>query len=164
MRARLTASAVTAIVVSAGTLTGCSGDTVRGAVGEITRDAAQQALEDATGGTVSLNFGDGATVPSDWPDAVPVPEGELTAAAVAGAGWTVATTGPSLDLTDYVDALEQAGFEEDTGAAVGDAVSGARYRDGAYVVDVAWASQPGGDSGLMTVVVAPEGASASPTP
>ena len=75
---------VTALVVSAGTLTGCSSEGIGGAVGEIARESAQKAVEDATGGDVSLNFGDGATLPADWPAAVPVPEGELSAAAVTG--------------------------------------------------------------------------------
>ncbi|WP_084130378.1 hypothetical protein [Demequina sp. NBRC 110055] len=161
MRARVTASAVTALVVSAGTLTGCSSEGIGGAVGEIARDSAQQAVEDATGGDVSLNFGEGATLPSDWPTAVPVPEGELSAAAVTGSGWTVATTGPSLEMTDYAAALEEAGFTESRGGSVADAASGARYSDGDYRVDIAWAGEPGGDTGLLTVVVA--GASVDPS-
>ncbi len=162
MRARVTASAVTALVVSAGTLTGCSSDGIGGAVGEIARESAQRAVDDATGGDVSLNFGEGATLPEDWPAAVPVPEGDLSAAAVTGSGWTVATTGPSLEMTDYTAALEEAGFAETGGAGI-DAASAARYSDGEYKVDIAWAGEPGGDTGLLTVVVAPEGSSPSPS-
>ncbi|MFV0633142.1 hypothetical protein [Demequina sp.] len=154
---RLAATAATT-ALSAVFLAGCSAEDLGGAVGQIAKDAAQQAVEDATGGDVSVNFGDGANLPADWPATVPAPEGELAAAAVTGTGWTVAASGSSLEMTDYVAALTDAGFVEDNSVSVSDAVGGERYSDGTHVVDVAWAAQPGGDSGFLTVVVAPEGA------
>ncbi|GMA36764.1 hypothetical protein [Demequina litorisediminis] len=73
MRLAATAAVTT---LSATMLAGCSAEGLGDAVGTFARDSAQQAVEDATGGDISLNFGDGATLPADWPDSIPVPEGE----------------------------------------------------------------------------------------
>ncbi|MFV0286153.1 MAG: hypothetical protein ACK5IM_07160 [Demequina sp.] len=154
MRLAATAAVTT---LSATMLAGCSAEGLGDAVGTFARDSAQQAVEDATGGDISLNFGDGATLPADWPDSIPVPEGELAAAAVTGEGWTIAATAPSLTLTDYVEQLEDAGFTASASGSVGDAASTHHLSDGTHAVTTAWAAEPGGDSGLITVVVAPAG-------
>ncbi|WP_143340415.1 hypothetical protein [Demequina sp. NBRC 110057] len=154
---RLAATAATVTTLSAGFLAGCSADDLGSTVATYARDAAQQAVEDATGGDVSLNFGDGATLPTDWPESIPVPDGELAAAATTGEGWTIATTGPSLALTDYVEQLEDAGFSDAGSGSAGDAATAHHMSDGEHAVTAAWASEPGGDSGLITVVVAPAG-------
>ncbi|WP_084039488.1 hypothetical protein [Demequina sp. NBRC 110053] len=157
MRLAATAAATT---LSVALLAGCSAEGLEGAASEFAGDAAQQALDEVTGGGVSVDLGDGATLPEDWPAGLPAPAGELAAAAATGAGWTVAATGPSLEMTDYVAALEEAGFAIDQDVAVAGSVTAQRLSDGAHVVDVAWAAQPGSDAGLLTVIVMPEGGAA----
>ncbi|GMA36763.1 hypothetical protein GCM10025876_29670 [Demequina litorisediminis] len=53
--------------------------------------------------------------------------------------------------------LEDAGFTASASGAVGDAASTHHLSDGTHSVTTAWAAEPGGDSGLITVVVAPTG-------
>lgn len=146
---------IPAVMVTSVALTGCTSDGWTGDLADAAGSAAGNAIEEATGGDVSVNLGDGASVPSDWPESVPVPAMELSAAAVTGSGWTAAATGPSLAFDDYVEELEMAGFEAAGGVAHEDAARSDKLSDGTHDVVVVWAKEPGGDSGLLTITVTP---------
>ncbi|WP_062076648.1 hypothetical protein [Demequina globuliformis] len=147
-----------AVLFTSVTLTGCASggwtEDLGNAAASAAGSAAEQALQDATGGDVSVNLGNGASVPSDWPDSVPVPDLELAAASVTGSGWTAVAPAPALAFDDYVDELEHAGFSSIGDISMEDAAKTDRLDDGSHEVTVAWAKEPGGDSGLLTVTVA----------
>lgn len=150
-------AAISAAILGSVALSGCSGDGFGDAVGELAQDAAEQAINEATGGEASINLGDGASLPASWPETVPAPEFELQAAAATGSGWTAAATAPSLSVDDYVAQLEDAGFTAGSDVSVQDAARSENLTDGNYSVTASWAKEPGGDSGLLTVVVTEAG-------
>lgn len=99
-----------AFVVAAAGLTllaGCS-------VGDSVRETVNGAVQDATGGNVSL----GGELPTDWPAEIPVIEGEvLFATGGVGesgvGGWVVTVNATSTSPLEYARAqLVEAGFTE----------------------------------------------------
>jgi len=105
-----------AALLAAGTgLAGCSDSQVQSAV--------NGAVQDATGGDVSL----GGALPDGWPSEIPVIEGEIKFGAGnttnGDQGWVVTVASTEADpLADAKQRLVDAGFEPDTStsANVGD--------------------------------------------
>ncbi|TFD26908.1 hypothetical protein [Cryobacterium cryoconiti] len=112
---RLRVLAVTMAVAGMAVLSGCSGETVGNAV--------DGAVNEATGGDVSL----GGQLPEGWPGEIPVIEGNIGFGAsntADGDGWVVTVTSSAADpLADATAKLEAAGFSADTAATanIGDA-------------------------------------------
>ncbi|WP_061960610.1 hypothetical protein [Demequina flava] len=144
---------VPAIMVTSVALTGCSNGGWADDIADAAGSAAENAVENATGGDVSVNLGNGASVPANWPQTVPVPDLELTAAGTTGSGWSTAAAAPALAFDDYVDELTHSGFESVGDISVEDAARTERLSDGDHEVTVAWAKEPGGESGLLSVTV-----------
>ena len=113
---RVRVLAVTMAVAGMAVLSGCSGETVGNAV--------DGAVNEATGGDVSL----GGQLPEGWPEEIPVIDGNIGFGASNTAdgdrGWVVTVTSGAADpLADATAKLEAAGFSADTSntANVGDA-------------------------------------------
>ena len=73
----------------------------------------EEAIESATGGDVSIG-----ELPDDFPDSVPLIEGEISVGAGGGTsgaeGWVVAVTSTAADpVGDAIAELEAAGFTRD---------------------------------------------------
>ncbi|MCM3656167.1 hypothetical protein M3147_02765 [Agromyces mediolanus] len=128
-RLRLGVLAATA-VFAATALTGCFANPVE----DLVNQGIEGAVEEATGGDVSL----GGELPADFPDDVPLVDGEIVfAAGTAGEGWLVTMTSSSADpVADAVAALEAAGFAPDTTLSGADA-GAAVYANATYLVLVA---------------------------
>ncbi|MDQ0892842.1 hypothetical protein [Agromyces ramosus] len=95
--------------VSATLLTGCFANPIE----DLVNQGVEGAVEDATGGDVSL----GGELPADFPTSVPLVEGEVAFGAGAGGaeGWIVMITSTAADpVADAAAALEGAGFTKDT--------------------------------------------------
>ena len=113
---RVRVLAVTLAVAGMAVLSGCSGETVGTAV--------DGAVNEATGGDVSL----GGQLPEWWPTEIPVIDGNIGFGASNTAdgdrGWVVTVTTSVADpLADATAKLEAAGFSADTGntANIGEA-------------------------------------------
>jgi hypothetical protein len=123
--------ALLALLVSGPMLAGCTDAGVQ--------DAVNGAVQDATGGDVSL----GGTLPDGWPAEIPVIEGEIKFGAgntIDGdQGWVVTVASSAADpLADAKQALLDAGFETDTSgsANVGD-VGVVALKNATYAVMIA---------------------------
>ena len=98
-------------------LTGCFGNPLENLVNQGVEDA----VEGVTGGEVSVE----GELPADFPESVPLIDGDIGLAAGTGSseGWMVVVTSSAADpLADATAALEEAGFVEDTtvsGAGLG---------------------------------------------
>lgn len=95
--------------VTATLLSGCFANPVE----ELVNRGVEDAVEQATGGDVSL----GGELPADFPTSVPLVDGDVAFAAGAGGseGWIVMITSKTPDaLADAAAALEGAGFTQDT--------------------------------------------------
>lgn len=103
-----TSRAAMAVVIAgltASLLTGCFGNPVE--------DLVNRGVEGATGGEVSLD----GELPSDFPESVPLVDGDISFAGGSGGGegWIVMVTSDAADpVADARAALEDAGFAEDT--------------------------------------------------
>ncbi|WP_173924447.1 hypothetical protein [Agromyces sp. Marseille-P2726] len=108
----------------------------------------EEAIESQTGGEVNLD----GELPSNFPESVPLIDGDVTFAAGAGGeeGWVVIISSSAADgVADAVTALEGAGFSEDR-SATGPVGTVAAYSDSEYVVFLA------GDGNAVTYTVAPK--------
>ncbi len=107
-----TSRAAMAVVIAgltASLLTGCFGNPVE----DLVNRGVEGAVEGATGGEVSLD----GELPSDFPESVPLIDGEISFAGGSGGGegWIVMVTSDAADpIADARAALESAGFTEDT--------------------------------------------------
>jgi hypothetical protein len=107
-----TSRAAMAVVIAgltASLLTGCFGNPVE----DLVNQGVEDAVEGATGGEVSLD----GELPADFPDSVPLVDGEISFAGGSGGGegWIVMVTSDAADpVADARAALEGAGFAEDT--------------------------------------------------
>lgn len=125
------AIAVAIAGITASLLTGCFGNPVE----DLVNRGVEDAIEDATGGDVSL----GGELPADFPTSVPIIDGDISVAAGAGGteGWIVVITSSASDpVAEAASALGGAGFTEDTtvsGAGMGAKV----YSNAEYLVLVA---------------------------
>lgn len=129
----LTRSAIAVVIagVTATLLTGCFGNPVE----DLVQQGVEEAVEDATGGDVSL----GGELPADFPTSVPLVDGDISLAAGTGGaeGWVVVITSSASDpVADAASALEGAGFTEDT-AVTGAGVGAKVYSNAEYIVLVA---------------------------
>lgn len=115
-----TSRAAIAVVIAgltASLLTGCFGNPVE----DLVNQGVEDAVEGATGGEVSLD----GELPSDFPESVPLIDGEISFAGGSGGGqgWIVTLTSDAADpIADAKAALEGGGFTEDTtvsGAGMG---------------------------------------------
>ena len=116
------AMAIAIAGVTASLLTGCFANPVE----ELVNRSVEGAVEEATGGDVSLS----GELPADFPAEVPVIEGKIGLSAGAGGaeGWVVAITGTSGDaLAEAAAELEAAGYTEDTAVSGGQVYTGADY-------------------------------------
>ncbi|MEV1130347.1 hypothetical protein [Agromyces sp. NPDC049794] len=138
------AMAVAIAGVTASLLTGCFANPIE----ELVNRSVEGAVEEATGGDVSLS----GELPADFPAEVPVLEGKIGLSAGAGGteGWIIAVTTTSSDaLADAAGELEAAGFTEDTSVSGGQL--GAKvYTGSAYLVLLA------GEGSTVTYTVTPK--------
>ncbi len=88
---------VALVMIAAGAVSACGSnpvkDAVDGAVGNAVENGVEQAVGAAAGdGTdIDLDFdGGGASLPDNFPDDIPRPDGKLTAAVSSADGWTLA--------------------------------------------------------------------------
>lgn len=138
------AIAVAIAGITASLLTGCFGNPVE----DLVNRGVEDAIEDATGGDVSL----GGELPADFPTSVPIIDGDISVAAGAGGaeGWIVVVTSSASDpVAEAASALEGAGFTEDTtvsGAGMGAKV----YSNAEYLVLVA------GEGDTVSYTVTPQ--------
>ncbi|KRC58633.1 hypothetical protein ASE14_18980 [Agromyces sp. Root81] len=115
-------AAVTALLLS-----GCFANP-----GDLVNKGVEDAIEDATGGDVSL----GGELPADFPESVALIDGDIAFAAGAGGseGWIVMISSSAADpVGDAAAKLEAAGFTKDTTLS-GDAASALVYSDSEYLV------------------------------
>lgn len=127
--------AATAAVIAALTATLLSGCFPN--PGDLVNRGVEDAIEDATGGEVSL----GGELPADFPDSVELIEGEIGFAAGGEAGgtsgWTVMITSTAADpVAEAAAKLEAAGFAQDTSLA-GQDTGAVVFTNGEYLVLVA---------------------------
>lgn len=143
-RLRLGLLAATALV-AATALTGCFANPVE----DLVNQGIEGAVEEATGGDVSL----GGELPADFPAEVPLPDGEIVfAAGTAGEGWIVTMTSAAADpVADAAAALEGAGFTVDTTLSGTDAGASV-YTNEKYLVVVAG----DGENVAFTVTAKPQ--------
>ena len=100
--------------------------------GDLVNKGVEDAIEDATGGDVSL----GGELPADFPESVALIDGDIAFAAGAGGseGWIVMIQSSAADpVADAAAKLEAAGFTEDTTLS-GDNASAVVYSNGEYIV------------------------------
>lgn len=117
--------------VTATLLTGCLGNPVE----ELVQRGVEGAVEEATGGDVSL----GGELPAGFPTSVPLVDGDISLAAGAGGteGWVVVITSSAAEpVADAAAALEAAGFAVDTSVA-GAGMGATVYSNAEYIVLVA---------------------------
>ncbi|MDF2574971.1 MAG: hypothetical protein K0S05_1883 [Agromyces sp.] len=138
------AMAIAIAGVTASLLTGCFANPVE----ELVNRSVEGAVEEATGGDVSLS----GELPADFPAEVPVIEGKIGLSAGAGGaeGWVVAITGTSSDaLAEAAAELEAAGYTEDT-AVSGGQVGAKVYTGADYLVLLA------GEGSTVSYTVTPK--------
>lgn len=138
------AMAVAIAGVTASLLTGCFANPVE----ELVNRSVEGAVEEATGGDVSLS----GELPADFPAEVPVIEGKigLSAGAAGAEGWVVAvTTTSSGALADAAAELEAAGYTEDTSLS-GDQLGAKVYTGADYLVLLA------GEGSTVSYTVTPK--------
>lgn len=138
------AIAITIAGLTATLLTGCFGNPVENLVNQGIEDA----VEDATGGDVNLD----GELPADFPESVPVIDGDINLAAGTGGseGWVVVITSSAADpVAEAATALEGAGFTEDTSVSAG-GLGGVAYSNDEFIVLLA------GEGGTVTYTVTPK--------
>ncbi|WP_147305682.1 hypothetical protein [Agromyces sp. Root1464] len=130
-------------VLTATTLSGCFPNP-----GDLVNQGVEDAIEEATGGDVSL----GGELPADFPESVALIDGDISFAggAPGGEGWVVMISSSAADpVADAAAKLEAAGFTEDT-TLNGDTASAVVYSDGEYLVLIA------GDGDVVSYTVTPQ--------
>jgi hypothetical protein len=131
-------------VLTATVLSGCSIPNP----GDLVNKGVEGAIEDATGGDVSLS----GELPADFPASVVLIDGDISFSAGAGGaeGWVVMVSSDAADpVADAAAKLEAAGFIEDT-TVNGDTASAVVYSNGEYLVLLA------GDGGAVSYTVTPQ--------
>ncbi|MFF2387361.1 hypothetical protein [Agromyces sp. NPDC058104] len=142
--ARRAAAAVAIAALSAALFTGCANP-----LEDLVNQGVEGAIEDATGGEVSLD----GEVPSDFPAEIPLVEGEVALGAGTGGadGWIVMITSTAADpIADAVAKLEGAGFTKNTELS-GSGADALVYSNGTYLVLLA----ADGETVSYTVTTAP---------
>ncbi|WP_156891630.1 hypothetical protein [Agromyces subbeticus] len=142
---RRAATAAVIAALAATLLSGCFPNP-----GDLVNQGVEDAIEDATGGDVSL----GGELPADFPPTVELIEGEIGFAAGGEAGgtsgWTVMITSTAADpVAEAAAKLETAGFTEDTTLA-GQNTGAVVYSNSEYLVLVA------GDGDTVSYTVTPQ--------
>ena len=115
--------------------------------GDLVNQGVEDAIEEATGGDVSL----GGELPADFPESVVLIDGDISFAGGAGGdGWLVMISSSAADpVADAAAKLEAAGFTEDT-TLNGDTASAVVYSNGEYLVLIA------GDGDVVSYTVTPQ--------
>ena len=115
--------------------------------GDLVNQGVEDAIEEATGGDVSL----GGELPADFPDSVVLIDGDISFAGGAGGdGWIVMISSSAADpVADAAAKLEAAGFTQDT-TLNGDTASAVVYSNGEYLVLIA------GDGDVVSYTVTPQ--------
>jgi hypothetical protein len=91
-------------------------------------------------------------LPTDFPESVPVIDGDINLAAGTGGseGWVVVITSSAADpVAEAATALEGAGFTEDTSVSAG-GLGGVAYSNDEFIVLLA------GEGGTVTYTVTPK--------
>ncbi|MDI2099652.1 hypothetical protein [Ruicaihuangia caeni] len=151
-RPRSAVAAVALAVLLAPALAGC----FQNPVDAIVERGVEEAIKGATGVEVDVT-GDGSSVPSDWPTAVPLPDGSVSDGASITTGgsttWTV-TLRPQGDVPTVFaqarEALKGAGFEETFVTEAPNDASGI-FGDGTYTVLLTVADSSGGTESVYVV-------------
>lgn len=142
-----TSRAAVAVVIAgltASLLTGCFGNPVE----DLVNQGVEDAVEGVTGGEVNLD----GELPADFPESVPLVEGEISFAGGTGTGegWLVMVTSSAADpVADASTALEGAGFTQDTTVS-GGGVGAVVYSNADYLVLLA------GDGATVSYTVTPK--------
>lgn len=140
--ARRAAAAVSIAALSALLFTGCANP-----LEDLVNEGVEGAIEDATGGEVSLD----GELPSDFPSEIPLVDGAVALGAGTGGadGWIVMITPTAADpLADAAAKLEGAGFTENTELS-GSGAEALVYSNGSYLVLLA------GDGETVSYTVTP---------
>ncbi|WP_022890629.1 hypothetical protein [Agromyces italicus] len=142
--ARRAAAAVAIAALSAALFTGCVNP-----IEDLVNEGVEGAIEDATGGEVSLD----GELPGDFPSEIPLVDGEIALGAGAGGadGWIVMITSTAADpVADAAAKLEGAGFAKNTELS-GSGADALVYSNGTYLVLLA----ADGETVSYTVTPAP---------
>ncbi len=115
--------------------------------GDLVNRGVEDAIEEATGGDVSL----GGELPADFPESVVLIDGDISFAGGAGGdGWLVMISSSAADpVADAAAKLEAAGFTQDT-TLNGDTASAVVYSNDEYLVLIA------GDGDVVSYTVTPQ--------
>jgi hypothetical protein len=115
--------------------------------GDLVNQGVEDAIEEATGGDVSL----GGELPADFPESVVLIDGDISFAGGAGGdGWLVMISSSAADpVADAAAKLEAAGFTQDT-TLNGDTASAVVYSNDEYLVLIA------GDGDVVSYTVTPQ--------
>jgi hypothetical protein len=137
--------AVTVIAATAAFgLTGCFGNPLE----SLAQNGIEQAVEQATGSDVNIDTdGTGASMPSNFPDSIPVVDGRIISSMSAGDTWSVTIAVDSVESAKagYADLLG-AGFTEVSAVDLGEGnVLNATESD-EYAVSYSWLSD--GEGGV----------------
>lgn len=128
--ARRAAAALAIAALSTALFAGCANP-----IEDLVNQGVEGAIEDATGGEVSLD----GELPSDFPAEIPLVDGEVALSAGTGGadGWMVMITATAADpIADAVAKLEGAGFTKNTELS-GSGAEALVYSNGTYLVLVA---------------------------
>jgi len=101
-------------------LSGCA-NPIDELVQQGTEQAIEKAVEDATGGQVDIDTGSGASVPTDWPTEIPVPDGEIQLSAKNPDGMVLAVLAAAGSQDTVIADLESAGYTIASDVNTGDA-------------------------------------------
>ncbi len=136
------------VALSAGltlALSGCFANPLEQLTEGLIEGGVEQLIEQGSG--LDIDFGDGASLPSDWPAELPVPQGEILLSGSADGTSTLAmNTTVALAESGLANLLDS-GFSVVQEQAVGDGTKVYILENDSYSVSYAWAD--GSDEGVV---------------
>jgi hypothetical protein len=145
-------TSVIAATISVGlavSLSGCFANPLdqltEGLVEGLVEGGVEQLIEQGSG--VDIDFGDGAALPSDWPAALPVPDGEILLSGSSEGTSTIAMNTTVAFAESGLADLVNSGFTIAQEQSIGDGAKVYILENDSYTVSYAWADSS--DEGVV---------------
>lgn len=126
----------------------------------VTEQAVEQAVEDATGGSIDIDAGGGVSIPADFPAEIPLIDAKLFSSTSLPMGesmtWTLifSVKDPAAAFSEASSQLAGAGYQESLKSETAEG-SFATYDNGTWNILLTSAPGAGSDEALLSYVVSP---------
>lgn len=136
------------------TLAGCANP-----IDEIIKQGTENAIEGAIEGAtenadIDINTGGGASVPTDWPSEVPLPDGEVQMSVKADGSFSLTMLAEAAEVEATIERIKAAGFTDDGSIDVGE-MRILSLKNDAWSVGITVTEDPSSGKTMMMYIVSP---------